>query len=167
MLTERQLERLNAHVGVEAYVSRFYLSVSCWAISEGLNGVGAFFRKHHELEEEHMHKLMGYILETGGKVKVGNIEAPPQDFESVSQALKISLEKEKEVSLMINETVDLFLEKKDYSTYNFLQWYVAEQHEEEHLFRSLIDKVDLIGEADRGRFWIDKELASVAGPPIP
>ncbi len=162
MLTQKQLERLNAHVGEEAYVSRFYLAVSCWAISKGLTGVGAFFRAHHELEEEHMHKLVGYILETGGKVKIGPVAEPPNDFNSVSQALKLSLDKEKEVSEMINDTVDIFLEEKDYSTYNFLQWYVAEQHEEEHLFRTLIEKVELIGEVDRGKFWIDKEFGKAA-----
>jgi len=59
---------------------------------------------------------------------------------------------------LINETVDLFFEQKDFSTFNFLQWYVAEQHEEEHLFQSLIDKVNLITEEGQGKFWIDKEI---------
>ncbi len=159
MLTEKQLKRLNDHVTEEATASRFYLAVSCWAISQGLDGVGQFFRNHHENEEEHMHKLMGYILETGGKVIVDQVPAQPQDFDSISQALELSLEREKKVSKMINDTADQFLSDKDYSTYNFLQWYVAEQHEEEHLFRSLIDKANMIGEDGRGKFWIDKELA--------
>ena len=60
---------------------------------------------------------------------------------------------------MINKTVDTFLAEKDYSTFNFLQWYVAEQHEEEHLFRNLIEKSKMIGEDGRGKFWLDKELA--------
>ncbi len=32
-------------------------------------------------------------------------------------------------------------------TFNFLQWYVAEQHEEEKLFKSVIDKLTLAGKA--------------------
>ena len=59
---------------------------------------------------------------------------------------------------MINETVGIFLGDKDYGTHNFLQWFVAEQLEEEHLFRSLLSKAELIGEEGRGVFWIDKEL---------
>ncbi len=168
MLTEQQLERLNVHVAMEAQVSRFYLSVSCWAIFNGMPGVGAFFRGHHELEEEHMHRLMAYILEVGGKVDVGPIEAPQRDFESVSEALRLYFDKERVVSRKINDTVDAFLAEKDHSTCNFLQWYVAEQHEEENLFQTLIDKVELIGDEGRGRFWIDKELeqaAQQAAPP--
>ena len=166
MLTKDQLNRLNEHVTEEASASRFYLAISCWAISEGLDGVGQFFRNHHENEEEHMHKLMGYILETGGKVLVGKIDAQPQEFESISKALELSLEREQEVSRMINDTADMFLSQKDYSTYNFLQWYVAEQHEEEHLFRTLIDKAKMIGEDGRGKFWIDKELAKAAASTV-
>ena len=162
MLTKKQMDRLNDHVAVEASASRFYLSISCWAISQGLDGVGQFFRNHHEMEEEHMHKLMGYILETGGRVVVGEVEAPPQEFKSISDALELSLEREKKVSEMINKTVDTFLAEKDYSSFNFLQWYVAEQHEEEHLFRTLIDKANMIGTDGRGQFWLDKELAKAA-----
>ncbi|MEF3495197.1 ferritin-like domain-containing protein, partial [Citrobacter freundii] len=35
---------------------------------------------------------------------------------------------------------------QDYPTFNFLQWYVAEQHEEEKLFKSVIDKLSLAGD---------------------
>lgn len=39
---------------------------------------------------------------------------------------------------------------EDYPTFNFLQWYVAEQHEEEKLFKSIIDKLTLAGKAAKG-----------------
>jgi len=93
MLTIAQQKRLNFHVAVEANTSRFYLSASCWAESQGLTGVASFYRQHHEQEEEHMHKLMDYILETGGRVLVDTVEKPPQEFESILSLLNLSLEK--------------------------------------------------------------------------
>ncbi len=39
---------------------------------------------------------------------------------------------------------------QDYPTFNFLQWYVAEQHEEEKLFKSIIDKLTLAEKAAKG-----------------
>ena len=162
MLTKEQLERLNDQVNTEASVSRLYLAVSCWAASKGLDGVARFFKGHHEEEEEHMHKIENYIISTGGKVSIRAIEAPPSDFKDVLSVLKMALKKEIEVSSNINKMVHLFLEEKNYSTFNFLQWFVAEQHQEEHLFRSLIEKAELIGTDKKGLFWIDKELKNMS-----
>lgn len=47
---------------------------------------------------------------------------------------------------------------QDYPTFNFLQWYVSEQHEEEKLFKSIIDKLSLAGKSGEGLYFIDKEL---------
>ncbi|MBI3009620.1 MAG: ferritin, partial [Candidatus Omnitrophica bacterium] len=49
-------------------------------------------------------------------------------------------------------------------TFNFLQWYVAEQHEEESLFRSILDKLKIIGSDGRGLFFFDREISSFAKP---
>ncbi|EAY7176269.1 ferritin, partial [Salmonella enterica subsp. enterica serovar Enteritidis] len=48
-----------------------------------------------------------------------------------------------------------------YPTFNFLQWYVAEQHEEEKLFKSIIDKLTLAGKSGEGLYFIDKELSTL------
>lgn len=162
MLTEAQLSRLNEQIACEAYVSRYYLSVACWAETAGLAGAAEFFRAHHESEELHMHKMMDYVLETGGRVVVGAVDAPPAGFETMIDALRASLEQEEGISIKFNEIVDAFFSEKDHSTVNFLQWFVAEQHEEESLFRTLIAKAELIGNEPRGQFWLDRELADAA-----
>jgi ferritin len=162
MFTDAQLARLNGQIASEAFVSRYYLSISCWAESQGLAGAAQFFRAHHESEELHMHKMMDYVLETGGSVVVGAVKAPPAGFKTMVEALKVSLEQEQQVTASFNEMVDAFLSEKDHSTVNFLQWFVAEQHEEESLFRSLIGKAELIGNEQRGQFWLDRELAEAA-----
>ncbi|HCR85865.1 MAG TPA: ferritin, partial [Alphaproteobacteria bacterium] len=60
----------------------------------------------------------------------------------------------------INALVDTALTTKDFSTFNFLQWYVAEQHEEEKIFRSILDKLAMFD--DKSPFFVDKELARMA-----
>ena len=50
------------------------------------------------------------------------------------------------------------LQNKDKQTANFLQWYLDEQHEEEVLYRNLLDRIRLIGLQDRGLYFIDKEV---------
>jgi ferritin len=39
---------------------------------------------------------------------------------------------------------------------------VAEQHEEEHLFQSILDKIDLISTSGKGNFFIDQELRKMS-----
>ena len=53
-------------------------------------------------------------------------------------------------------------EEKDYSAFNFLQWYVAEQHEEEKLFSGILDKFNIIGNDGKSIYLIDKDLAALA-----
>lgn len=53
------------------------------------------------------------------------------------------------------------MSSQDYPTFNFLQWYVAEQHEEEKLFKSILDKLALAGDTGEGLYLIDKEIASM------
>ncbi len=47
---------------------------------------------------------------------------------------------------------------KDYTTHNFVQWYVSEQLEEEAMARSLVDKLKLIGGDSGGIYIFDRDL---------
>ena len=70
-------------------------------------------------------------------------------------------EHEQKVTHSIHELVALSLEDKDHTTYNFLQWYVEEQREEEALMRSISDKIKLIGEGGQSLYYIDKEITAI------
>ena len=65
------------------------------------------------------------------------------------------------VSESINNLVDISLSEKDYATHNFLQWYVAEQIEEEALARTLNDKLEMIGDDKSGLYLFDSDILNV------
>ena len=71
---------------------------------------------------------------------------------------KAAYQHELKITKEINELVDYALTQKDFSTFHFLQWYVAEQHEEEKLFKSIVDKLELVGENKRDLFFMDKDF---------
>ena len=50
------------------------------------------------------------------------------------------------------------LENRDYTTQNFLQWYVSEQIEEEALARTILDKLKLIGSDKAGLYLFDRDI---------
>lgn len=61
---------------------------------------------------------------------ISAIDELPHEFDSLKQVIELTYEHEKLITCKINELVGKTFEEKDYSA-NFLQWYVAEQHEEE------------------------------------
>jgi ferritin len=62
------------------------------------------------------------------------------------------------VSESINELVHISLQEKDYATHNFLQWYVAEQIEEEATARTILDKINMIGDDKGGLYLFDRDI---------
>lgn len=155
------IEKLNQQINLEFYSSNLYLQMSAWCNEHGYEGAAAFLLRHADEELEHMQKLFAYVSETGALPILGEIAAPQHEFTSLKQLFTLVLEHEQLITQKINQLVDESFVEKDYSTFNFLQWYVAEQHEEETLFKRILTKFDLAGEDQRGLYFVDKELASL------
>jgi ferritin len=157
---------LNAQVIKEGSSSQFYLAMASWSETKGLEGTSKFMYQHADEERFHMLKLIKFINERGGIAIIPAIEQPPRDFETISNVFELLLEHELSVTESINNLVHTCLEEKDYTTHNFVQWYVAEQLEEEALARGILDKVRMIGEDKGGLYMFDRDLLQAvnAGP---
>lgn len=158
MLSEKMESALNNQITIEAESSQVYLSMASWAEVKGLEGVAEFMYSHSDEERMHMLKLVKYINERGGHAVISDLKAPPTAFGSVSEMFKTLFDHEVMVSKSINELVHISLEEKDYATHNFLQWYVAEQIEEEALARTILDKINLIGDDKGGLYLFDNDV---------
>ncbi len=159
MLTQATIDRLNEQINMEFYSSNLYLQMSAWCDFKGFEGCAAFLRDHAQEEMDHMHRLFRYVNETGAMAKLGRIEAPPTEFESLVDVFQKTFEHECDVTQAINGLADTAFQEKDYSTFNFLQWYVAEQHEEETLFKGILDKFEILGTDGKALFMLDREIA--------
>jgi len=153
---------LNEQINKEASSSQYYLSMASWAESNGLSGTAYFMYAHSDEERFHMLKLVKFVNERGGRAIVPAIAQPPSEFESVQRMFELLLQHELTVTRSINEVVDICLKEKDYTTHNFMQWYVSEQMEEEALARSILDKLKLIGNEKGGMYLFDREMLDIA-----
>ena len=156
-------QELNEQIQLEADSSQFYLAMASWAETHGLNGVASFLYRQSDEERMHMLKLVRYINERGGKALIPALNQPPKDFKSLTFVFEELLNHEIKVSSEINNLVEACLKEKDYTTHNFLQWYVAEQIEEEALARNIMDKLNLIGSDKGGLYLFDRDLESYTG----
>jgi len=162
MLKAQMVEKLNTQINLEFYSSNLYLQMSAWCESEGFEGAAAFMRKHAAEEMDHMTRLFTYVSETGALPILGTIEAAPHTYESLGDLFTKIYEHECLITERINSLAHEAFSNQDYSTFNFLQWYVAEQHEEETLFKSVLDKINLVGHDGHALFFVDKDLAELA-----
>ncbi len=158
MLKDTIHEALNKQIELEASSSQFYLSMASWAETKGLTGTAKFLYAHSDEERMHMLKLVKFINERGGAAVVPALSAPPATYNGLADIFGSLLEHELNVTDSINNIVDLCLTEKDYTTYNFMQWYVAEQLEEEALARTILDKLNMIGEDKGGLYMFDRDL---------
>ena len=161
MLTEKMEKALNDQIRVEAESSQVYLSMSSWAEVKGLEGIAQFMYKHSDEERMHMLKLVKYVNERGGHAHITDLNAPKTEFGSFQKMFQELYEHEIFVSQSINELVHVALQEKDYATHNFLQWYVAEQIEEEALARTILDKINLIGNDKGGLYLFDRDVQQI------
>jgi len=165
MLSEKIEKSLNDQIRIEAESSQIYLSMASWAENQGLEGVSSFMYKHSDEERMHMLKLVKFVNQRGGHAKISTLSAPPISFGSFKELFQTLFDHEVMVSQKINEMVHISLTEKDYATHNFLQWYVSEQIEEEALARTILDKINLIGDDKGGLYLFDNDvkLITVAG----
>jgi len=164
MINKKIEEAINEQVTNEAYASSSYLSMASWCEVTGLRGAAGFFYQQSEEERVHMMKMVKYINEAGGHALVSEIKEPPAKYKSINEAFEIALKQEQGVTKQINKLVDLSLETKDYASFNFLQWFVEEQLEEEKLFRTILDVIKLGSSDPRSSLLlIDNEITKIRG----
>jgi ferritin len=162
MLNENVYKMLNSQINLEYYSSNLYLQMSSWFVNHGLEGCGQFMREHAEEERGHMMRLFDYVNETGAYAVIDQIDKPDSDFKTAKELFEATYEHEQLITKKINELAGTAFKENDFSTFNFLQWYVAEQHEEEQLFKGILDKIEIIGNDERALFFLDQEVAKLA-----
>ena len=161
MLTKKIEETLNNQIRIEAESSQIYLSMACYAETQGLEGISNFMYKQSEEERTHMLKLVKYVNERGGHAKITDLNAPKTSFGTFKEMFEELYKHELFVSNSINELVHITFTEKDYATHNFLQWYVAEQIEEEAQAKTILDKINLIGDDKGGLYLFDRDIQTL------
>ncbi len=144
-LSKTLMAALNEQMTNEAQNSQIYLAYASWASEKGYDGIANFLFRHANEERNHMMKFLEYILERGGKVKVAAVPAPGDDPTSVNDCFEKVFKSEVENTTNIYKIVKMTFDEGDWATWNFMQWFVKEQVEEETLAMSLLSKIKIAG----------------------
>lgn len=158
MLNKKIEEAINSQINAEIYSSYLYYSMSAYFDSVSLSGFSHWMRAQALEEMTHAHKLFGYVNDRGGRVVLTAIESPQSDWDSPASVAADVYKHEVYVSRLINKLMDLALSLSDHATANFLQWFVAEQVEEEASADEVVQKLKLVDNREGGLFMLDQEM---------
>ena len=159
MLAKKVEEALVSQIVKEGYSSNLYLAMASWAESEGLEGISKWLYIQADEERLHMLKIIHYVNDRGGRAVVPAFEQPPAKFDGVKLLFEKVLEHEEFVSASINDIVAICGNEKDFTTHNWIQWFVNEQIQEEKSARTILDKLKILGEANLYQF--DRDILSL------
>jgi len=167
MLSKKMQDALNDQANYESFASSAYLAMAAWCESQGMAGCASFFFEQSTEETTHYLKMLKYVVEAGGQAKVLALKAPQATFKNILDAFETAMGHEKEVTKRINKLMNQAVSEKDFATQNFLQWYVAEQLEEESQFQGILDKFKLAGKDKVNLLLMDQAIGRIKAVAAP
>ena len=159
MISKSIEKALNTQINAEFWSAYLYLSMSACMAELNYKGMANWFKIQHQEELDHAYMMMDYLIRRGGKVVLEPIADVPTEWATPQQAFAETLSHEEKVTALINNLYSAAEDEKDYATRQMLNWYVAEQVEEEDSVRDLIDTLRRIGDDATGLYKFALEQA--------
>ncbi|MBC7913664.1 MAG: ferritin [Pyrinomonadaceae bacterium] len=153
---------LNEQIKTEATSSAIYLSMASYCNRNGFDNSAGYLEKQSNEERAHMLKIFKYVNDLGGRAISPDVINIPQEFDSFRGVFEMALQQEIKVTSQLNRLADQCLRIKDFTTFEFVQWFLKEQIEEEYVARRILELFDVIGEEGSGRWQIDKNIPKVS-----
>ena len=160
MINEKLQNVLNAQINKEFYSAYLYLAMSAHFDGIGLSGLSNWTKIQAREEVDHGMILFDFIIERNGKIELSQIDIPEMNFGTPLEVFEKIYEHEKYVTSSINCVASMSDEECDLAARNFIDWYIAEQVEEERNAYKIILKLKMFGEDKAALYHIDKELRS-------
>ena len=166
MLSEKFIEMLNEQIRFEMESAHYYMAMAAYCDFEDLPGFAHFLKVQAEEENFHAKKFYDFVNDIDGRVKMGKLNEPKNDYESLLEVFETALQHEKKVTKRIYDLMDVAQEEKAYSAMSILNWFIDEQVEEENSMNDIIIRIKRIGDNSHGLYMLDNQLGQrVFTPP--
>ena len=159
MLSKAMQDALNEQINAEIWSAYLYLSMSAYFEDNNLPGFANWMKTQWQEEISHAMKLFDYVNERGGRVTLQPIAEVKTEWKDSIEVFSETLDHERKVSGMINNLVNIAISEADHATNNVLQWFIAEQVEEEATAENLLEQLKMINGFGHGMLMLDRELS--------
>ncbi len=158
MISNAINEILNEQINKEFYSGYLYLSMSAHLKELGLFGFASWLRLQAKEEVEHGLKIFDYLIDSNSFVTLKQIRTPEFEFEGILSIFNVIYEHEKCITRSVMEVAKQAEEECDRTTLSFIDWFIAEQVEEEEAIKNIIKRLELFGDDKVALYLMDKEL---------
>ncbi len=142
MTAQAFVSRLNEQIANEFAASQQYVACAIHYDRETLPQLAAFFYRQALEERDHAMMMVQYLLDADAEVTVPGVEAPQTGFADIVAPVSLALAQERRVTEQINGLVGSAREAGDYTSEQFMQWFVKEQVEEVATMTDLVRVVE-------------------------
>lgn len=158
MIKREIQDAINTQIRHELYAAYLYLGMTAYFESRSLSGFGHWMRLQSREELGHAMRLVDFLIDRGGTVELGAIDAPGLGFDTPLEVMQAALAHERKVTSSIEDLYELALEHRDYAAQVLMQWFVTEQVEEEKSAGEIVDQLELAGDSPSALLVLDGRL---------
>lgn len=133
LLVEQVTSELTAH--------QSYMGISIYFERQSLRRWATTFRTQALEEAGHAEKIMAFLIDNEVSFDLPALRGASTHFPGALEALEAALASEVRVTGQFNSMAAAAREEGDHRTFQFLQWFIDEQVEEERTVRGYIDLV--------------------------
>jgi ferritin len=156
MLSKTMQDAINEQIQKEYHSSYLYLAMSAYCEASTLPGSA-------KEELSHAMKLFDHMVDRGGRVTLQAIQQPAAEYKSALDVFEKVLAHEQLVTASIHKLYALALKENDYPAQVMLQWFVAEQVEEEKSAGQVVEQLKAVGESKTSLMLLDRHLGKRGG----
>jgi ferritin len=136
------VSKLNEQIAHEFAAHQQYVACAVYYDGETLPQLAAFFYRQALEERDHAMMMVQYLLDADAEVIIPGVAAPQPSFGDIVAPVALALEQERRVTDQINALVGVARDERDFTSEQFMQWFVKEQVEEVATMSDLLRVVE-------------------------
>jgi len=142
MIADQPKKLLIAQIANELSAHQVYMGISLHFERESLKGWAKLFHDQATEEAEHAGKIMAFLIDNGVDFSLPQVGGAPTSYPSARAAVETAMASEQRVTQQFEAMANAARDAKDNRTFQFLQWFIEEQVEEERTMGALLDLID-------------------------
>ena len=142
MLSQDLRKLLIAQIGNELSAHQLYMAISLYFQRQSLDGWGKLFRDQSIEEAQHAQRIMDFLTDNEVEFDLPALMSTSTRFDSPLAAAKRALKSEKDVAAQFDRMASVAAAAGDHRGFQFLQWFIEEQVEEEAKLQAIVDLID-------------------------
>lgn len=142
MISERLGALLVEQIASELTAHQSYMGISIHFERQSLKRWAAVFRAQAIEEAGHAEKIMAFLIDNDVVFDLPPLRGASTQYTTATATLEASLASELRVTGQFNAMAAAARDEGDHRAFQFLQWFIDEQVEEERTVRALLDLVN-------------------------